>query len=91
MSSRRSSSRFHLLPSLTTHSPLSLIGGMTPGAGRHVTKESQGMELAWGISAKFEGFAGRASERPWTLRRGFFFRTKVRLDMKLRLSKGFKR
>jgi hypothetical protein len=44
MSSRRSSSRFHLLPSLTTHSPLSLIGGMTPGAGRHVTKESQGMD-----------------------------------------------
>ena len=24
---------------------------------RHVTKESQGMDLAWGISAKFEGLS----------------------------------
>jgi hypothetical protein len=33
-------------------------------------------------------FAGRASERPWTLRWGFFFEPKARLDMKLRLSKS---
>ena len=25
---------------------------------RHVTKESQGMDLAWGISPKFEGLSG---------------------------------